>query len=99
MWHEKLYLNFYCKVVKFHCWTPCKCIFCFHRAKDLPKFVTFFLNGICRAFKQHLFRLKKASKSPDSNIVIRNIAIIIIAIRKSKIDNYHDLIRSAGKDF
>ncbi len=46
MWYEKLYLTFDCKVVKFHRWTPCKCIFCSHRAKTWPKSVIFVLNGI-----------------------------------------------------
>ena len=46
MWYEKLYLTFHYKVVKFHFWTPCKSIFCSHRAKTRPKSVIFVLNGI-----------------------------------------------------
>ena len=46
MWYEKFQGIFDCKVVKFHFWTPCKHIFCFHRAKNRPKSVIFFVNGL-----------------------------------------------------
>ncbi len=46
MGYEKFHWPFDCKVVKFHFWTPCKHIFCFHRAKNRPKSVIFLLNGL-----------------------------------------------------
>ncbi len=35
MWCEIFFLRFDCKVVKFHFWTPCKCIVCSHREQKI----------------------------------------------------------------
>ena len=46
MWYIKLLGVFDYKVVKFHFWTPCKCVFSFHGAKNWPKLVIFFQNAL-----------------------------------------------------
>ena len=61
-----------------------------------------FMNSLllnCRAFKQRLFRLKKTCNSPESEHRYRQYRNQYNrAVRKSKINNYHSLIRAAGKD-
>ena len=57
----------------------------------------FLLN--CRSFKQHLFRLKKANKTYENEQRYKRYRNQYNrAVRTAKINDYHDKIRSAGKD-
>ena len=51
MWYEKLYILFDYKVVKFNFWTPCKCIFCSHRAKTK----VWYIENIVLSIKQKIY--------------------------------------------
>ncbi len=53
----------------------------------------------CRSFKQYLFRLKQTSKTAENESRYRQYKNRYNkAVRRSKINNYHSQIKSAGRD-
>ena len=57
----------------------------------------FLLN--CRSFKQHLFRLKQANKTPENVLRYKKYKNQYNrAVRRARLNDYHSKIRSAGKD-